>query len=105
MVQQKHMCCYFLHNSFTEYNSNLACINSLIYVSTFLFSCRVDFAASAHLFRWRLVLGEHDVSITEGTETFHSVTQVIRHPAFTVPTETYSNDVALLRISPQATVH
>ena len=73
--------------------------------STFLFPYRVDFAESAHLSRWRLVLGEHDVSKTEGTETFHSVTQVIRHPDFTVPTQTYSNDVALLKISPQATVY
>ena len=75
------------------------------YTSTFLFPCRVDFADSAHLFRWRLVLGEHDISKTEGTETIHKITEVIRHPHFTVSTLTYSNDVALLKISPQATVH
>ena len=37
MVQLKHMCCYFLHNSFTEYNSNLACKIYLYMFQRFFF--------------------------------------------------------------------
>ena len=71
-----------------------------------LLPCReLDLAATANLHRWEIVLGEHDLTIVSGTETRHSVTQVIRHPGHTVPTETFSNDIALLRISPQAKVH
>uniref|UniRef100_A0A8C6SBW4 pancreatic elastase n=1 Tax=Neogobius melanostomus TaxID=47308 RepID=A0A8C6SBW4_9GOBI len=54
---------------------------------------------------WRIVLGDHDISNHEGSEQYMSVSNVYIHPDWDRNRPSAGNDIALLRLSSEATLN
>uniref|UniRef100_A0A8C6S5N9 pancreatic elastase n=1 Tax=Neogobius melanostomus TaxID=47308 RepID=A0A8C6S5N9_9GOBI len=54
---------------------------------------------------WRVVLGDHDIYNQEGSEQFMSVSNVYIHPNWDANRLSAGNDIALLRLSSEATLN
>ncbi|XP_028261188.1 elastase-1-like isoform X3 [Parambassis ranga] len=54
---------------------------------------------------WRVVLGDHNIECTEGIEQFKSVSRVYIHPKWNTNDVTAGYDIALLRLSSDATLN
>jgi secreted trypsin-like serine protease len=63
--------------------------------------CVVNQDASA----FTVVLGEHDLSQTDGNEQTFSVSKIVPHPSFGVVNQAFYNDFALLKLSSPAVIN
>ncbi|GAB4201103.1 MAG: hypothetical protein OHK0022_22820 [Roseiflexaceae bacterium] len=59
--------------------------------------------AQGSLSGYTVVLGDHNRTISEGTEQIRSVSQIIIHPSYNP--STYNNDIALFRLSSPVTLN
>jgi hypothetical protein len=63
-----------------------------------------DFLAYTPLSSVEVVLGEHDLTITEGTEQVRRAIQIVVHPSYTArPPQSKDNDIALIKLDGPAT--
>lgn len=63
--------------------------------------CVEETAASA----FTVVLGEHDLSQSDGNEQFFSVSTIVMHPAYGISSQAPYNDYALLKLSSPAVLN